>query len=105
MRVRLDFCDFWPGFSKTHNYFTELLWRRFQVEVVDQPEFIVFADFGDRHRLYACPRIFFSGEKTAPDFRKCDFAFTSHYLDDPRHMRWPFYLMYATGDQLVKSPG
>jgi alpha(1,3/1,4) fucosyltransferase len=105
MRVRLDFCDFWPGFVKTRNYFIDLLSKRFEIEIVDKPDFIIYADFGYRHRVYKCARIFFSGEKTAPDFRRCDYAFTSHYLDDPRHTRWPFYLMYSAGGELVKADG
>jgi hypothetical protein len=94
--LRLDFCDFWPGFSKTDNFFTKLLRLRYEVDICDQPDFILYSAFGRHHRLYTCPRIFFSGESTWPDFRECDFALTGHYLDDPRHLRLPLYVLYAT---------
>jgi hypothetical protein len=102
--IRLDFCDFWPGFRKDQNWFVELLSRRFRVEIHERPDFLIFADFGRFHRQYTCPRIFFTGEATRPDFRICDYALTSHYLTDPRHYRVPLYAFFLRAESLLKAP-
>jgi len=102
-RIRLDFCDFCPNFSKARNFFTDLLGTRYDVEICEQPDFLIYSSFGYHHRLYTCPRIFYTGEQDAPDFRECDYAFTSHYLEDPRHMRLPLYVLHVLPELLVKK--
>jgi hypothetical protein len=105
MKVRLDFCDFWPGFQKTGNFFYNLLRERFDVEICDQPDFLIYADPGQHvHRVHNCVKIYFSVESFRPDFRECDYAFTCHYLDDPRHLRLPYYVLTTNPQKLLKSP-
>jgi len=104
MKIRLDFCDFWPGFQKTANYFHSLLRERFDVEICDQPDFLIYADPGQHmHRVHNCVKIYFSVESFLPDFRECDYAFTCRYLDDPRHVRLPYYALSAHPPRLLKS--
>ncbi len=106
MKVRLDFCDFWPGFPKTNNFFHNLLRERFEVEICDRPDFLIFADPGqDVHRVHNCVKIYFALEVFKPDFRWCDYAFTCHSLDDPRNMRLPYYVLTVNPRQLQKSEG
>ncbi len=104
-KIRIDFCDFWPGFSKTDNFFMRLLSTRYNVELSDKPDFLIYSTFGHQHRFHTCPRIFFSGEVMAHDFRECDYAFTSYYVNDPRHLRLPLYVLYARPEDLLKEPG
>jgi len=103
-KVSLDFCNFYPGFRKTHNFFMQVLSERFDVHICDQPDFVIFSD-GPTHQqwLYNCVRIYFSSESFRPDFRKYDYAFTCHDLDDPRHMRLPYYVPATHVDQLLKG--
>ncbi|HWQ92588.1 MAG TPA: glycosyltransferase family 10 [Clostridia bacterium] len=102
--VRLDFCDFWPGYRKTDNFFYHLLRRRFNVEITDQPEFLIYSDPGSHlHRLHHCTKIYFGIESHLPDWRQCDYALTCHYLEDPRHLRLPFYALYGGPDALRKD--
>jgi hypothetical protein len=92
MKVKLDFCDFWPGFNKTNNFFYNLLKERFEVEICDGPDFLIFADPGQQvHRVHNCVKIYFCTEKFAPDFRSYDYAFTCREMEDPRNMRLPYY--------------
>ena len=100
-QIRIDFCDFWSGFPKTKNFFTEALRTRYEVQVCDEPDFVVFSTSGHHHRHYHCPRIFYSGEAVLPDFRHCDYALTPHYLEDPRHLRLPLYVLYASPGNLL----
>jgi len=103
--VRLDFCDFWPGFRKDDNRIYNLLKTRFAVELCDRPDFVIYSSFGDHHRLHSCTRIFFTGESQSPDFSTCDYALTCHYVDDPRHLRWPLYSFYYDADVLLREDG
>jgi hypothetical protein len=65
---------------------------------------VIFSD-GPTHQqwLYNCVRIYFSSESFRPDFRKYDYAFTCHDLDDPRHLRLPYYVPSTHVDQLIKG--
>jgi hypothetical protein len=93
--VRVDFVDFWPGFDRKNNVLLDVLRTRFAVEVVDDPDFLFFANFGRCHRRYRCIRIFYTGENVRPDFRRCDWALTfDHLPGEPRHLRWPLYNLY-----------
>jgi alpha(1,3/1,4) fucosyltransferase len=104
-KIRLDFCDFWPGFVKTDNYFYHLLKSRFEVELADNPDFVFYADPNQHvHRLLNSVRIYIGLELWPVDWSDCDYALTTHYLDDPRHLRLPFYVPWGLGPEaLVKG--
>jgi hypothetical protein len=101
--IRLDFCDFYPGFAKTNNFFHDLLQKRFPIEICDQPDFVIYSYFGHQHRLHSGTKIFFTGESATPNWNECDYALTCHYLDDPRHLRLPFYVIYGGAESIVKG--
>jgi hypothetical protein len=102
--IRIDFCDYAPGYPKTNNFFYNLLKTRFNLEVTDQPEFLIYAGPGGHlHRVHNCVRIYFGIEHFAPDWSECDYAMTCHYLDDPRHLRLPYYALYGGGKVLDKQ--
>ncbi|HEY3914361.1 MAG TPA: glycosyltransferase family 10 [Verrucomicrobiae bacterium] len=103
-KVSLDFCNFWPGYQKTQNFFYNLLSERFDVQLCDQPDFVIYSDGGThQQKLYNCARIYFSVESFEPDFSQCDYAFTCRYLDDPRHFRLPYYVLAAGPRWLIKT--
>lgn len=103
--VRLAFVDFWKEFDPEDNFFLRLLRKRFKVELSSDPDFLIHADGQQgEYRRFSCPRIFFTGESGAPDFRESDYALTSHYMEDPRHLRLPLYVLWGKGEDLLKSP-
>jgi hypothetical protein len=94
LKVRLDFCDFMPGYRKTDNWFYHLLRERFDVQICDNPDFLIFADLGQHvHRVHNCVKIHYCVENYAPDFTICDYALTCHQMDDPRNLRLPCYAL------------
>jgi hypothetical protein len=104
-KIRLDFCDFNPNFNKTNNFFYKLLTERFEVELCDQPDFLIYNCYGYEHRLHSGVRIFYSGESNMPDYRECDYSIASVKLDDPRHLQFPVYVIWGGLDpqEIVKQ--
>lgn len=104
MKIRLDFCDFWPGFCKTDNFFWNTLKQRFDVELHAQPEFLIYSNREQHlHRVHNCVKIFFTVESFLPDWRECDYALTCRFMDDPRHLRLPFYVLNADPQLLLRG--
>jgi len=103
-KIRMDLCDFAPGFPKAKNFFMNTLRTRYDIEITDQPDFLLFSGNSFQHRLHTCPRIFYTGESGLPNWRECDYALTFNYLDDPRHLRLPLYVIYAHSEELSQVP-
>jgi len=102
--ILIDFCDFWPGFRKTDNFFYHLLKSRFNIELADQPDFVIYSNPESHlHRLHNCVKIYFGVESFLPDWTECDYALTCHYLNDSRHLRLPYYALYGTPEVLLKG--
>lgn len=109
--IKINFCDFWLSFDKEDNYFTRLLGSDYDLEICDDPEFLIYSCFdkegklpwspgtrksaGKEYKKYRCTKIFYTSENVRPNFRECDYAFTFDYLDNPNHYRLPFYGIYA----------
>ncbi len=101
--IRIDFCDFWQGFNKEDNYFTRLLSTNYNVELSDNPDFLIYSVFGLEYLKYKCIRIFYTGENIRPDFRECDFALGFDCLENDNHFRLPIY-MIDFDDKLREDP-
>jgi len=93
-KIKIDFSDFWGGFDKTNNYFYNLLKEEFDVIITDNPDYLFFSVFGNKHLQYKCKKIFYTGENVAPPLHYCDYSFSFDYLDDERNYRLPLYLLY-----------
>jgi hypothetical protein len=104
-KIYFDLCDFDPRCEKKENFFFRLLRERFDIELTTSPDYILYRFGTQVHRLYTCRKIYWTPESNLPDFNQCDFAITSRYVDDPRHLRVPFYIFYVKPESLVKQPG
>lgn len=93
-KIKIDFSDFWGGFDKTNNYFYNLLKDDFDVIITDNPDYLFFSIFGNKHLNYKCKKIFYTGENIAPPLHYCDYSLSFDYLDDERNYRLPHYLLY-----------
>ena len=93
-KIKIDFSDFWGGFDKTNNYFYNLLKEEFDVVITDNPDYLFFSVFGNKHLNYKCKKIFYTGENISPPLHYCDYSFSFDYLDDERNYRLPHYLLY-----------
>lgn len=96
-KKKLNFIGFWPGFDKTNNLFCDILQERFDIEISDQPDYLIASVFGDpmQYLEYDCVRILFTGEPLVPDFNLFDYAIGFDYLSFPdqesgnRYYRYP----------------
>ena len=102
-KIRIDFCDIAPYFNKTDNYLYNVLSERFQLELHDQPDFLIYSCGGYSHRLHTGVKIFYSGESDTPNFRECDYSVASIKLDDPRHLHLPLYLTHVKAEDIIKK--
>jgi hypothetical protein len=101
-RVQIDFCDLGFNHVKVDQFLCRVLSERFELELCDQPDFLIYSAFGHAHRLHSGVRIFFTGEPLRPDFRECDYSVGPCALDDPRHLPLPFYVTYGQPADLIK---
>jgi len=95
--VRINFSDFWHPDTleaKLNNPLYTLLSKRFDLEICDQPDFLLFSCFGVNFIRHKGVRIFYTGENVRPNYSLCDWAFGFDYSDDPRHMRLPYYVWH-----------
>jgi len=92
-KIKLDFSDFQPGFNKTSNFFCNLLSNHYDIEITDDPDFLIYCVFGQDFFKYQCIRIFYTSENVRPNFNECDYAFSFDYIENnKRNYRLPLYI-------------
>lgn len=96
-KVKLNFEDFWhpntPEAIQKNPLYT-LLAKRFDIELSDTPDFLIYSFAGFNHLKYRCTRIFYTGENIRPDFNVCDYAFSFDYPITEKNYRLPLYKLY-----------
>ena len=96
-KLKLAFSDFWGGFEYSpnsntpvgDNVFYNILSERFDIEISNNPDFLIFSVFGNNHRRYSCEKIFYTGENIRPNFEFCDYSISFDYIEDDRNIRYP----------------
>ena len=98
MIYKIDFCDFWNGFDKENNYFTNTLrniYGKENIIISKSPDFLFFSCFGFKNLQYNCVKIFYTGENIVPDFNLCDYAIGMHEISfEDRYFRLPHFMLY-----------
>jgi alpha(1,3/1,4) fucosyltransferase len=92
--LKILFVDFWPGWNPESNPLVEVLRKHFVVELSNQPDFIIYSNFGYRYLGYDLPRLYYTGEDLRPDFNLCDYALGCDRMTfGDRYFRFPTYMM------------
>jgi hypothetical protein len=99
--LRIDFCDFWPDFDKSNNFFFKLLTRYFDVQIVPNPDFLFFSNYGTANQSYQCVKIFYTGESTPPDYLQCDYSMSFELEENDRNLRLPLYFLYGDVKEIL----
>lgn len=94
-KIKINFIDFFRGFDKENNQFTQILRERYDVEITNTPDYIFFSTFGKQYLDYDCVKIYFTGECIVPDFNLCDYAMAfDHIKFGDRYLRVPLYELF-----------
>lgn len=105
-KIKVSFSDFWGGFNYDPTKFKggdntlfEILSERYDIEISDNPDFLIFSVFGNNYQKYNCKKIFYTGENIRPDYTKCDYSLSFDYVDDDRNYRFPLsaMILYENG--------
>lgn len=95
--IKILFTDFWHPATVEEinkNPIYRLLSKKFNIELSDKPDVLIYSRFGFQHLNYNCLRIFYTGENVRPNFSRCDYAFSFDYPNSERNFRWPLYRLY-----------
>jgi alpha(1,3/1,4) fucosyltransferase len=106
-KIKINFVDFWRGrrFDKNSNFFTNLLRTKYDIEISDDPDYLIHSCFGREHLKYNDRvKIFYTGENRNPNFSECDYAIGFNYLPgNDRYIRFPLYYLYTQDYMLAKN--
>jgi len=104
-KIKINFSDFWhpntPEEIHNNNLF-KILTKRFDLELSEDPDFLIYSCFGKIFLKYKCVRIFYTGENVRPNFKECDYAFSFDYPVTERNYRLPLYKLYKEFEELKK---
>lgn len=100
--LRINFTDFWEGFSIENNLLIRLLHNKFDVVISENPDVLFYSCYGYQFAKYNCHKIFYTAENIRPNFNECDFAFTFDYNDyGGKNFRLPLYVWYVHLEDLL----
>lgn len=97
MKIRIKFVDFWDSFDSYNNTFVNVLSEKYNLEICDYPDYLIYSTFGYENLKYEdCVKIFYTGENITPDFNLCDYAIGFDIMEfGERYMRLPLYALYG----------
>ncbi|HXE41926.1 MAG TPA: glycosyltransferase family 10, partial [Candidatus Baltobacteraceae bacterium] len=102
-KVKIDFCDIGWNHVKTNHFLYRVLSERFDLELCDQPDFLVHDLFGHAHRLHSGVRILFTGEGAIPNYSIDDYSINPCASDDSRHLHLPAYVFHGPPERIIKQ--
>ncbi len=106
--VKLFYLGFWSDFSNENNMFTNILKKRYNVEIDPvNPDFLICSPLCPpfQYMKYDCPRIMYTGEFISPDFTAIDYfiGFDDIQFGD-RCLRFPLFLYNVSGSSNSLKP-
>lgn len=105
-KIKVNFEDFWLPYSieTVKNYkLYKLLSGRFDLEVSNNPDFLIYSCCGKDFLKYDCTRIFYTGENVRPNFDECDYAFSFDYPITENNYRLPNYRLCVEEFEKIKN--
>ncbi len=80
--IKIKYVGFWNDSNPEDEFLTQLLRKHYQVEISDEPDYVICSCFGFYDYLeYPQVRIMFSGENYIPDFNLVDYAVSFYPID------------------------
>ena len=90
-KIYIKYMDFWPAFKIEKFDVHKILLEKYEVIITDNPDYIIFGEFGIENRHYNCTKLYLSIENRDPNFSKTDYAIGIHYINNrgDRYFRKP----------------
>lgn len=90
---KIKYVDFWRDFKPEEFILHEVLSDLYDIELSDEPDYVIFSVYGSEHLKYKnAIKIFYTGENLVPDFNVCDYAIGVDYIEyGDRYIRVPNY--------------
>lgn len=101
-RLKVAFCDFWPGADIDDLFIVRTLRSIVDIELSTDPDRVIYSDFGVGHASFDCVKLHLTYENVRPNFALSDFEIGFDYDPDPRYLRFPLYVQYQND---LFSPG
>jgi alpha(1,3/1,4) fucosyltransferase len=98
--------------TKEDNYFYNLLNKNFEIELSEEPDFILFSTFNGNNTKEIpnikekVTTIFWTGENIRINMKKYDYAFGFDYekrISNKNYLRLPLYAYFGAGKNLIKN--
>lgn len=93
-KIKLKFSGMGGRFDPENNFIVNILKKIFDVQLSDNPDYLIYSVNSKDYLNYNCVRIFYTAENLVPDFNVCDYGIGFHYLEfGDRYIRFPLYLV------------
>lgn len=95
--IKIKYVDTYKPFDYKNDFIWKFLENnpKYQPELSDDPDYVVYSVFGDEHLNYDSVKIFYTGEDQSPDFNLCDYAIGFDPISfSDRYLRLPLYYLY-----------
>ena len=98
MTIKVNFSDFWGGFDYKNHIIYRIFKKYFDIEISDDPDFLIFSSYSNEHLKYDCVKIQYLAENLRPDYSVSDFAIGFDYDTHDNYLRLPLYVSYFDDD-------
>lgn len=92
-KIKIAFVDFWEHWNPQDNFIVDVLRKKYEVEISDDPDYIFYSNFNPfmEHMKYQdCVKIFYTQENLCPDFNFADYGIGFEDLRfEDRYLRYP----------------
>ena len=101
--LKIQFSDFWPGFIVRENYLYRLLNKKYELELSDNPDVLIYSCFGNEFLKFKCLRIFFTSENRSTNFLETDYSISFEFMKTKRHYRLPYFAVRILESNLLNQ--
>lgn len=105
--LKINFTDFWSGFDPRNNLFVNTLQDLYEIEVSEDPDFLIYSAYGHEYLNYKCHRLFYTPENRKTSFYAADYSISFENLKNENQYYFPYYayclLHFNTVDQFTKT--
>lgn len=91
-RIKIKFVDL-QSIDYKQFIIYHILKEKYDIEISDTPDYIIYGDSGYEHLKYNCIRIYYTGENKVPNFNQCDYGMGFSYIEfEDRYFRMPLFI-------------